>query len=169
MQSLHDKLLCYQKKKREKDGEHHTKKYLPLPVQRKRNAFASRVGQHASIMRNQYFVNVPVNGTTYMYVKKKKSKKLQKPKQSGKRTQRQPLLPHFTNPQPPSKERTLSLTEDDVPPTYHFKKTKHGSITNLQASHPPTKSTINQANKHNKLTNPTNGFFRIKPTVLTAL
>ena len=29
-----------------------------LPVRSKRNAFANRVGQHASIMRNQYYVNV---------------------------------------------------------------------------------------------------------------
>ena len=94
LQSLHDRFLCYKatdentlplvknrQKHEKKNEENHTKKYLPLPVRRKRNAFANRVGQRATIMRNQYFVNVPVDGN--IYVKKKKGKKLKKPKESG--------------------------------------------------------------------------------------
>ena len=138
LQSLHDKLLCYQatdenilpclksqQKNEKKDEENGTKKYLPLPVRRKRNAFAKRVGQRASIMRNQYYVNVPVDGN--IYVKKKKSKKLKKPMESGKRTQQQALMPHFANPEPTGKKRQLPPTEDEVPPTKHFKKINHKS------------------------------------------
>ena len=136
------------KKNEKKDEENGTKKYLPLPVRCKRNVFANRVGQRASIMRNQYFVNVPVDGN--IYVKKKKNRKLKKPTESGKRTQQQPLMPHFTNPQPTGKQRQLSPTEDEVPPTKSFKKTKHQSSTKPQATHPPMKPTTNQQTTTNQ-------------------
>ena len=52
-------------------------------------------------MRNQYFVNVPVDGN--IYVKKKKDKRLRNPTESRKRTQQLPLMPHFTTQQPAGK------------------------------------------------------------------
>ena len=51
-----------------KKEENHTKKYLPLPVQHKRNAFATRVGQHALIMQNKYIVNVPLDGKKFIHI-----------------------------------------------------------------------------------------------------
>ena len=68
---------------------------VPLPVRRKRNAFASRVVERASIMQNHYFVNVPVDAN--IYVKKK----------SRKRTQQRPLMPHFIKKQPTGKKPQL--------------------------------------------------------------
>ena len=85
---------------------------MPLPIRRKRNAFASRVVERASIMQNHYFVNVPVDAN--IYVKKKKNKKLRNPKQSRKRTQQLPLMSHFIKKQPTGKKLQLSPTGDHV-------------------------------------------------------
>ena len=160
---IHDKFLCYQvtdentmpvvkkPKKEKKAKEHPTKKYLPLPVRRKRNAFASRVGERASIMQNQYFVNVPVDGN--IYVKKKKNKRLRNPTER-KRTKQLPLTSHFTNQQPTNKKRQLSPTEDDVhvhvPTANQFKKTKYEPTTKSQTGHQPAKPKTNQQMPNNQ-------------------
>ena len=74
-----------QQKYRKNAEENTTKKYIPLLVRRKKkNAFANRVGKRASIMWNQYCVNVPVDGN--IYVKKKKNKKLKKSESEKKKT-----------------------------------------------------------------------------------
>lgn len=154
LQSLHDKFSCFQvtdentmpclkkkqnneKKDGKKAGKNQTKNYLPLPVRRKRNRFANRVGQNALIMRNQYFVNVPVDGT--IYVKKRKSTKLKKPKESTKGSQRQPLLPHFTNMHvhPSGVKRKCPHTEGDIPSADPLKKSRNEPTTNRKASQPP--------------------------------
>lgn len=160
---IHDKFLCYrvtdentipvvknQQKNEKKAKEHSTKKYLPLPVRRKRNAFASRVGQRASIMQNQYFVNVPVDGN--IYVKKKKNKKLRNPPESSKRTQQLPLMSHFTKQQPNGKKRQLSPTGDDihVPTANHFKKPKYEPTTNSQTGNQSIKPKTNQQMPNNQ-------------------
>ena len=177
--SIHNKLLCYQvtdentmpamknQQKNEKRAKQHpSKKYLPLPVRRKRNAFAGRVGQHASVMRNQYFVNVPVNGNIYM--KKKKNKKLRNPTESRKRTQQLPLMPHITNQQPTGKKRQLSPTEDEVhvPTANHIKKPKYEPTTNSQTSPQPTKPVeTNQQTPNNQANSqhPTKPATKCKP------
>ena len=166
LRSIHDKFLCYQvtdenttpvvknqQNNEKKAKEHPTKKYLPLPVRRKRNAYASRVGQHASIMRNQYFVNVPVDGN--IYVKKTKNKKLTNPTESRKRKQQQPLMAHFTNQQPTGRKRQLSPTEDEehVPTANHFKKKKMSPKLIVKLAINQTKPKSNQQTPDNQTNN----------------
>jgi len=130
-----------QQKKYENAEEDTTKKYIPLPVRRKRNAFANRVGKRASIMRNQYCVNVPVDGNIYV---KKKNKELKKP-ESGKRKQQQPLMSHFINHQPTGNKRQLPMEEDEVHSTRnHSKKRKHEPTINKPTTNQLTAN--NQAN-----------------------
>ena len=54
------------------------KKFLSLPVRRKRNPFTNWVGKQASIMHSQYFVHVPVNGNTFTKKSNNKKKSTEK-------------------------------------------------------------------------------------------
>ena len=101
LQALHGKFSSYhptyekvettpfteKKRKNEENVEKTRKKYLPLPVRRKRNLFTNRVGKQASIMRSQYFVHVPVNGNTF--TKKSNNKKKTSEKGNKNKTSNQ--------------------------------------------------------------------------------
>ena len=135
-----------QQKDKKKGEEKPTKKYVPLPLRRKRNTFANRVGQRASVMRNQYFVNVPVDGKIYV-----KKKKLKKPTKSGKRTQQQLLMPHFNNQQLTGNKRQLSGAEDEEPASSLFKKAKHEPTPTTQVSDQPIKPTTKKPITNNQV------------------
>lgn len=117
------------KNNEKKANEHPTKNYLPLPIRRKRNAFASRVGD-----RNAKSVLCKCTSLWKHFREEKKKQELRNLTESGKRTQQPPQNHTSQSNNPPCDKRQISPTGDDVhvhvPTANHFKKPKYELTTN---------------------------------------
>ena len=142
--------LMYTQKDDEKIKEGTKKKYLPLP-QRLKNKFNNRVGKHASMMRSQYFVNVPLDGNIFKKTKKQQKKSVQGKSSAAQSKCEKRKLPQTVEPKvlnPPRKRRcknqdeTTDTTDNadkevptSVPSTMKSANTSQAPSTTTTATH----------------------------------
>ena len=108
-----------------RNNERPRKEYLPLPQRRKRSAFTNRIGQYASTMRSQYYVNVPVDGNIFV----KKRKKQPKKSVPGKKQHQQLIKQHIVKQQPSGKRQASQNKANEANLLSSPKKRRHDDPT----------------------------------------